>query len=444
MWIEIILIFVFILINGFFSGSEIAVVTARRTRISELIKEGNRRASVLKKLQSDPEKFFATVQVGVTIAGALASAIGGAAAIKFLGPALAKVPVTIIAGSSEAIAIGIIVLCISYLSLIFGELVPKSLALMNPERIALLIARPLTGFSKFSSLLIGILTFTTNILLKPFGGKPYAQRSFVSEEEIKLLIKEGRDRGVFEPEEETLIHGVFEFTDISVKEVMMPLTKAISFPLESPVNEILDTIKTKGFSRYPVYHGDVSNIKGILYVKDLFRKLASNERIDVRKLMRTPFFVPETLKISALLREMQRKGILIAVVVDEYGAVTGIVTIEDILEEIVGEIRDEFDVEQPVIKLKDDSYFIDASISIRDLKEDHNIDLPDSSDYDTLGGFILTTLQKIPETNETFTTNSYDIKIVHMIGKRIARVMLKRVEEPKEKEVADEAEEDQQ
>ncbi len=231
MWIEIILILVFILINGFFSGSEIAVVTARRTRISELIKEGNRRASVLKKLQSDPEKFFATVQVGVTIAGALASAIGGAAAIKFLGPALAKVPVTIIAGSSEAIAIGIIVLCISYLSLIFGELVPKSLALMNPERIALLIARPLTGFSKFSSLLIGILTFTTNILLKPFGGKPYAQRSFVSEEEIKLLIKEGRDRGVFEPVEETLIHGVFEFTDISVKEVMMPLTKAISFSI---------------------------------------------------------------------------------------------------------------------------------------------------------------------------------------------------------------------
>jgi putative hemolysin len=444
MWIEIILILVFILINGFFSGSEIAVVTARRTRVSELIKEGNRRAKVLKKLQSDPEKFFATVQVGVTIAGALASAIGGAAAIKFLEPALAKVPVEIIAGSSEAISIGIIVLCISYLSLIFGELVPKSLALMNPERIALIIARPLIGFSKFSSFLIGILTFTTNILLKPFGGKPYAQRSFVSEEEIKLLVTEGRDRGVFEPEEETLIHGVFEFTDISVKEVMVPLTKTISFHLECPADEILDTIKTKGFSRYPVYHGDASDIKGILYVKDLFRKLASQERIDVKKLMRTPFFVPESMKISALLREMQRKGILIAVVVDEYGAVTGIVTIEDILEEIVGEIRDEFDVEQPVVKLKDDSYFIDASISIRDLKEDHDIELPESSDYDTLGGFILTTLQKIPETNETFTTDGWDIKIVHMIGKRIARVILKRIEVPEETEAEDESEEDEQ
>jgi putative hemolysin len=440
MWTEIILILVFILINGFFSGSEIAVVTARRTRVTELIKEGSRRAKILKKLQSDPERFFATVQVGVTIAGAIASAIGGATAVKFLEPSLATSSVPIIAESSEAIAIGIIVVCVSYLSLIFGELVPKSVALMNPERIALFVAGPLRGFSKVSSFLIGILTFTTNILLKPIGGKPYAQRSFVSEEEIKLLVTEGRDRGVFEPEEETLIHGVFEFTDISVKEVMVPLTRTVSFPLDCPVDKLLDTIKTKGFSRYPVYHGDLSNIKGILYVKDLFRKLASQERIDVRKLMRTAFFVPESMKISALLREIQKKGVLIAVVVDEHGAVTGIVTSEDILEEIVGEIRDEFDVEQPVVKLKDDSYFIDASIAVRDLKEDHDIELPESPDYDTLGGFIQTTLQKIPETNESFVSDGWNVKVVHMIGNRIARVILKKLEMTEEDEIEDKPE----
>jgi putative hemolysin len=213
---------------------------------------------------------------------------------------------------------------------------------------------------------------------------------------------------------------------------MVPLAKVISFPLECSSEEILSTIKTKSYSRYPVYHRETVNIKGILYVKDLFRKLASKESIDVKKLMRTPYFVPESMKISTLLREMQRKGILIAVVVDEYGAVTGIVTIEDLLEEIVGEIRDEYDVEQPVVKLRDDSFFIDASISIRDLEDDHDIELPESQDYDTLGGFIITTLQKIPETGETFTAENWDIKIVHMVGKRIARVILKRIEEPEE------------
>jgi putative hemolysin len=432
MWIEIILILIFILINGFFSGSEIAVVTARRTRVSELIKEGSRTAKVLHKLQSEPEKFFATVQVGVTIAGALAAAIGGAAAVKFIDPALSKVSINIIAESSEAISIAIVVLCVSYVSLVFGELLPKSLALMNPERSALIVARPISGFSRIASFLIGLLTITTNVLLRPFGGKPYSQRSFVSEEEIKLLITEGRDRGVFEQVEETLIHGVFEFTDLSVKEVMVPLAKVISFPLESSSEEILATIKTKSYSRYPVYHHETVNIKGILYVKDLFRKLASKESIDVKKLMRTPYFVPESMKISTLLREMQRKGILLAVVVDEYGAVTGIVTIEDLLEEIVGEIRDEYDVEQPVVKLRDDSFFIDASISVRDLADDHDIELPESQNYDTLGGFIITTLQKIPETGETFTAANWDIKIVHMVGKRIARVILKRIEEPEE------------
>ncbi|HDO22474.1 MAG TPA: HlyC/CorC family transporter [Nitrospirae bacterium] len=433
MWLEIILILVFILFNGFFAGSEIAIVTARKTRISELLRKGIPNAKVLKKLQSDPDRFLATVQIGVTIVGAMASAIGGATAVKVIQPVLSRVPVHYISESSEAISIGIVVVIISYLSLVFGELVPKSLALRNPERIALLVARPLTVFSKLTSFFVGILTFSTNIILKPLGVKPYTQRSFVSEEEIKLLITEGRDRGVFEPEEERLINGVFEFTDLSVKEVMVPLTKVVSFSLVAPLQDILKTITEKGYSRYPVYHNELSNIKGILYIKDLFKKLAVKESIDIRKLLRTPFFVPESMMISTLLREMQRKGILIAVVVDEYGAVTGIVTLEDMLEEIVGEIRDEYDVELPVIKLRDNSYMVDASISMRDLKEDHGIALPVSPDYETLGGFIITRLQKIPSTGEAFTADGWSIKIVQMVGKRIARVILKLMEEPEDK-----------
>ncbi len=430
MWIEIILIFVFIIINGFFSGSEIAVVTARRTRIKELFQKGSSRARVLRKLQSDPERFFATVQVGVTIAGAVASAIAGAAAVKYLEPFLSTLQIEVISNASEGISIGIVVICVSYVSLIFGELVPKSLALKNPEKIAMTVARPLVLFEKIATIFISLLTFSTNLILKPFGSKAYSQRSFVSEEEIKLLISEGTDRGVFEPDEESLIHGVFEFTDLSVKEVMVPLTKTASFSMDCSIDELLATIKTKGYSRYPVYHTSNNNIKGILYVKDLFRKLASEESIDIKRLMRTPYFVPESMKISSLLREMQKKGVLIAVTVDEYGAVTGIVTIEDLLEEIVGEIRDEYDVEQPVIRLKEDSFFIDASISIRDLKEDHSIEIPESADYDTLGGFIITSLQRIPGTGETFQVNEWEIKIVHMVEKRIARVILKKLPMP--------------
>ncbi|HEB75322.1 MAG TPA: HlyC/CorC family transporter [Nitrospirae bacterium] len=425
--LEIILILVFILLNGFFAGSEIAVVTARKTRVSELIKEGNQRAFILKKLQSDPDRFLATVQIGVTIVGAMASAIGGAAAVKVIKPLIAQVPLAIVADYSEAVAIGLVVVVISYLSLIIGELVPKSIALMNPERFALVVARPLYGFSRIFSFFVSILTFSTNIILKPLGGKPFTQRSFVTEEEIKLLIKEGRDRGVFEPEEEELIHGVFEFTDLSVKEVMVPLTKVVAFSLDTPIQEILDTISEEQYSRYPVYYKEKSNIKGILYAKDVFKKVSSKESMDVRKLLRAPFFVPESMKISALLRQMQRKGIHIAVVVDEYGAVTGIVTIEDLIEEIVGEIRDEFDEEKPVIKLRDGSYLIDASISIRDLKDDYGIDIPASPDYDTMGGFVITRLQRIPATGETLNADGWNIKIVQIIGKRIARVILKPV-----------------
>ncbi|GMT47218.1 MAG: hypothetical protein IEMM0007_0784 [bacterium] len=425
MLLEIILILLFILFNGFFAGSEIAVVTARKTRVSELIKEGNTNALILKKLQSDPDRFLATVQIGVTLVGAMASAIGGATAVKVFQPMIAKVPLGIVSTYSEAISIGLVVVVISYLSLVIGELVPKSIALMNPERFALIIARPVYGFSRLFSFFVNILTFSTNIILKPLGGKPFTQRSFVTEEEIKLLIKEGRDRGVFEPEEEELIHGVFEFTDLSVKEVMVPLTKVVAFSVDTPVQEILDTISEEQYSRYPVYYREKSNIKGILYSKDVFRKVSAKEPIDVRKLLRAPFFVPESMKISALLRQMQRKGIHIAVVVDEYGAVTGIVTIEDLIEEIVGEIRDEFDEEKPVIKLKDGSYLIDASIAIRDLKDDYGIDIPASPDYDTMGGFVITRLQRIPATGETFTADGWNIRIVQIIGKRIARVILK-------------------
>lgn len=422
MWVEFLLIFIFILLNGFFAGAEIAVVTARKTRISQLVESGNRNAQILSKLQQEPDRFLATVQIGVTVLGALASAIGGAAAVEIIKPVLKEIPVRAISVSSEAIAIGLVVAAISYLSLIFGELVPKSIALMNPERVGLWVAKPIYALSKISSVFVSILTTSTNIILRPFGRKAFTQRAYISEEEIKLLIREGKDRGIFEPAEQELIHSIFEFTDISVNEVMVPVSKMVAIDMTRPTEEIISMIAEDRFSRYPVYVKDYNDIRGILYEKDIFNIMAMQRVVDIRKILHPPLFIPETMKISRLLREMQRKRVHMAIVIDEYGSVSGLVTIEDLLEEIVGEIRDEYDIESPVIRLKDGTLLVDASISIRDLKEDYAVEIPESPEYETLGGFVITTLQKIPETGDIIELEDKRLRVIEMVGRRVSKV----------------------
>lgn len=419
---EIFLIFLFIFFNGFFAGAEIAVVTSRTTKIEALAREGNKRAKSLLKLKNNPDKFLATVQVGVTIGGAGASAIGGAAAVETLKPLIESIPVHYISISSQAISLGIVVVCISYISLIFGELVPKTLALMNPEKIAMFLSRPITLFSRFNSVLVNILTCTTNFILKPFGQKAFTQGSLITEEEIKLLVQEGKENGVFEQTEQELIHSVFEFTDIAVKDVMVSIGQTTTISLDMPLDQILLLISEEQYSRYPVYNKEINNIKGVLYTKDVFNLLAKNKEINIRKLLKAPFYVPDTMKISHLLKEMQKKHMHMAIAVDEYGMITGICTIEDLIEEIVGEIRDEHDIERPVIDIGQNTYIVFASIHLRDLKEDYNIELPESELYDTLGGFVLTRLQKIPEGGEVIETENLKVTVLEMVQKRVSKV----------------------
>ena len=432
MVLEIIFILVFLILNGFFAASEIAVVTSRKSFVKNLSEKGDHRASELLKLQSEPDRFLATVQIGVTVMGALASAIGGAASVKIISPLISNISVPFISRAAGAISIGLAVLIISYLSLIIGELVPKSIALRNPEKIGLMIARPISFISKFSSFFVTILTASSNFFLKPFGVKAFSERSFINEEEIKLLLEEGRDRGIFETTEHELIHSVFRFTDISVKGVIVPTTRIVGFNINESPDAVIKTISEENFSRYPVYGRDMSDIKGILYSKDIFNELANKREISIERLLHTTMFVPETMKISALMREMQRKRLHMAIVVDEYGAVTGLVTIEDLLEEIVGEIRDEFDTEVPVQMLKDGTMLIDASLAIRDLKEDYNFDIPESNEYDTLGGFLLSSLQRLPSVGDTFTTETNKFTIVNMKGRRIQKIKVEPLEISKE------------
>ncbi len=428
MWLTILLISIFILINGFFAASEIAVVTIRRTRVKQLMDEGKANAEILDKLRESPDRFLATIQIGVTLAGALASAIGGAAAVEVIKPVLKTVPITFISASSEAIAIGIVVVGITYFSLIFGELIPKSIALSNPEGVGLFTAPVIQRFSKLATVFVSILTTSTNLLLKPFGKKAFTERGYITEEEVKMLIEEGGERGVFEPEEKELIHSVFEFTDTFAKEVMRPVPQMVVIGINMSVDDVKSIISEEKFSRYPVIGKDINDIRGILYAKDFYNILSKTGSVDIHKIIKPPIFIPETMKISILLREMQKKRIHMAIVIDEYGAVSGLVTLEDLLEEIVGEIRDEYDIESPVIQLSDGSMIIDASISVSDLKEDYNIEIPESPEYETLGGFIITYLQRIPQTGDIIEMEDKKLKVVEMVGQRIAKVKLEKID----------------
>lgn len=422
MILEIIFILVFILFNGFFAASEIAVVTSRRSYIKNLAEKGNRNAVKLLKLQAEPDRFLATVQVGVTIMGVLASAIGGAASVRVLAPIISNIPIPFISKGATAISIGIVVIILSYLSLIIGELVPKSIALRNPEKVGLIVAGPISYISKVSSFFINILTASTNFFLKPFGAKAFSERSFISEEEIKLLIEEGKDRGIFEPTEQELIQSVFRFTDIFVKGVMVPITEMVAFNINELPEVIKETISQENFSRYPIYDKDRSDIKGILYSKDVFNEMSHKREIVIPKLLHYALFVPETMKLSALMREMQKKRLHMAIVVDEYGTVSGLVTIEDLLEEIVGEIRDEFDTESPVQTLKNGVMLVDALIAIRDLNEDYNFDIPESNGYDTVGGFLISSLQRLPSVGDSYNTETKKFSIISMKGRRILKI----------------------
>lgn len=433
MWSDILFIIVFILLNGIFAAAEIAVVASRKSLIKQLIEEGNETAVILNKFKEKPDKFLATTQFAVTLVGVLASAIGGAAAIKIIKPVISEIPFKPVAVYSEAIAIGLVTVLITYFLLVFGELIPKSIALANPEGVGLKTAKFIDGFSKIAVFFVKILTFSTSMLLKPFGRKTFTGRAYISEEEIRMLIREGGEQGVFEPAEQELIHSVFEFTDMSAKEVMAPSTQMVTVRLNTPVEDVRKIITEEQFSRYPVIGKDLNDIRGILYAKDFLNAFAKGVA-DIRKLIKPPFFIPETMKISNLLKEMQRKRVHMALVIDEYGGVSGLVTMEDLLEEIVGEIRDEYDIESPVIQISENIFLVDASTSIRDLKDDYEIEIPESTEYETLSGFLFTALQKIPKVGDIVEIDGKKITISEMVGQRIAKVKLENLPEKEEPE----------
>ncbi len=426
LWFEVVLIFFLILANGFFAASEIAVIATRKTRVDSLVEKGVRSAIAVARLKEDPDRFLATVQIGVTLVGTLASAIGGAAAIEFLKPMVESLPLPLATRWGEFVAILLVVLPIAYLSLVLGELVPKSLALRFSERIAVLVAHPIDLLSRLTAIPVRILTASSNAVLWLFGGREAGGASFVSEEEVKSLIREGAAKGIFDETEKELIHSVFEFADTPVKAVMVPRTQIHAVEVKTPPGEILKSFVESGFSRIPVYEGEMDRVVGILYNKDIFRALQEKGEFRAQDLLHPPFFVPSSLPISQLLKELQRRRSAMAIVVNEFGEVEGLATLEDLLEEIVGEIRDEYDREErgPVERLPDGSMVIQGSAQLKDLKSDYNLPFEESPDYLTLAGFVLAKLRRIPRGGERVEHEGYRLTIVDMEGRRILKVKL--------------------
>jgi putative hemolysin len=428
-WLETVLIFLLILANGFFSGSEIAVVSVRRSRIDQLIEQGSASARVVGRLKDDSDRFLATVQIGVTLVGSLASAVGGASAIEYLAPIFQQSGSSFLQAWGGLLAIGIVVVMISYLSLVLGELVPKSLALRYPERIACAVARPLDLFSRMLSFVVKLLTASSNVLLFLSGSGAKSTEAFISEEEVKYLVREGAQRGVFDDTEKEFIHSVFDFADTSVREILTPRTEIHALEVQTSCADALHEMIESGFSRMPVYEEDLEHIIGIVHIKELLRAQERGQPTSLREFLHPAYFVPDSMQISHLLRELQVRRSHMAMVVNEFGTLIGIATIEDVLEEIVGEIRDEFDVEeeQPVQEISKGVLLVEGGVTLSDLKEQHQLPVEETPAYRTLAGFLLARLERIPKGGESVTHEGYRLTIVSMDGRRIEKVKVEKL-----------------
>lgn len=427
LWIELPLIVVAILANAFFAGSEIALVSSRPSRLEQLHQEGVPGASAALGLKKSPESFLAAIQIAITLVGALASAIGGATAVEELTPVLATLPFPGAAMWAQPVALGLVILAITYVSLVIGELAPKALALRDPERTACLVARSVSWLSRVTSGLVGILTASTNVLLRLLGQGRAGESPFISEEEVKYLVREGAAKGVFEKVEEELVHSVFEFADTTVREIMVPRVNIVGLEIDTPPADVLQRAVEIGRSRIPVYRGSIEHALGVVTTKDLFGVAARGEPVVLSTLARSALFVPETARISALLRDFQRHRQYLALVVDEYGGIVGLVTIEDVLEEIVGEIREEGEpAPSYVTRLPDGAWIVDAAAPVREVRAALGVPVPDSPDYNTIAGFVIRGLEKIPTPGTSVSFGGHVWTVVDMEGRRVTKVKVQR------------------
>ncbi|MEI8293472.1 MAG: hemolysin family protein [bacterium] len=439
--LEITFIFLLLFANGIFAMAEIAVVTARKARLKSMAEDGMNGSKLALALANSPGKFLSTVQVGITFVGTLASALGGANISNSLASALKKIPA--LENYAEAIALTVVVAAITYLSVIIGELVPKRIALNNPERIASALARPMNSLAKLFSPLVNLLNVSSDFLMAALGiRKP--KESVVSEEEVRVLIDEGLSAGIFKKAEKDMVEGVFELDEQTAGDLMTPRARMIWLSLDDPDEENWRRIAGSGHSHFPVYQGTRDNVIGMVSVKSLWANLSLAGRVELRALVTPPNYVPTAMPAGKLIEAFKKTGKHIALVVDEFGGLQGIVTLNDVMMAIVGNLPEREQRHDPKAVLRQDgTWIVDAMLDIDETKTSLGIDkdLPGEDDnrYSTLGGFLLHQIGHIPREGEKFTWDRFEFEVIDMDRQRIDKVLVtaKALKEDKSTEEED-------
>lgn len=425
MFSQIAVLVVLILLNAYFAASEIAFISLNDAKIEKQAKEGNKKAKQIYKMLKNPSKFLATIQIGITLAGFLSSAFASDAFADKLAPMLNNLLPMLGTDTWRTISIILITILLSFFTLVFGELVPKRLAMKYYEKVSFGTIGVIRGISFITAPFVKLLTFSTNVISKIFGVKEN-EEEIVTEEEIKMMIDEGEEKGTIDQEEKELLNNVFEFNDTTASEIMTPRIDIFALKISQDLYEVLDELDDYKYSRIPVYEDTIDNIKGIILIKDILKDLRDKKKINIKKIIKEVHFVPESVPIDKLFRQLQRNKMQMAIVIDEYGGTAGLVTMEDILEELVGNIFDEHDEEELEYELIDENtYMVNGNISIGDLEKIIGIEISDG-DYETLSGYLLGKLEELPpEGEETIIEDGkLTYKIEEYEDKRIKRVKI--------------------
>ena len=417
------------LVNAFFALAEIALITLRKTRIRQLVEEGNQSAALVEKLLASPTRLMATIQTGVTLIATFSSAIAATFAVEPIAHLLASMS-SLGKGSAETISLVGVTLIVAIITLVLGEIAPKSLAVRYPERFALMSVHVITWLQFIMTPVVVVLTFLSNIVVKPFGGTAHFTASTVNEEEFKILVEEGEEQGVLEKGETEMIHSILDFGDTVARKVMTPRIDMTAVESGCSLNDIIAKVEISGHSRIPVYEGDLDNILGIVHAKDLLTLVPNlaHDSVPLSNVIRAPYFIPEQKKVGELLRDFQRTKQQVAIVRDEYGVTAGIITVEDLLEQIVGEIHDEYDVEETSVQVIDShTSVLNGMMMLEEVNDRMGLELP-YEEADTIGGFVFGRLGHQALQNEEVNFGNVRFVVEATDGRRITKVRLIRLD----------------
>jgi putative hemolysin len=424
---EVLIIVALVLVNGVFAAAEIAVVSLRGSRLQSLVAAGSTRARAIRRLRADPERFLATVQIGITVVGAVASAFGGASVAEDLRPLIEPIPW--LGRHADTVALGLIVALVSYLSLVLGELIPKSLALRFGEHYALWVAKPLLALSRLASPLVWFLTASSNVVLRLFGDHTTFTESRISPEELQQLVDEAAEAGAVDPNAGEIASRALDFGGLTAAQVMVPRARVVVLSRGTPDDEVRRIVLEKGHSRMPVYDGVIDNVIGYVNVKDILAASWKGGHLLLQDILRPAYFVAETTRAVELLNELRRRRTQLAIVMDENGMMSGIVTLEDLVEELVGEIFSEHDAPAPemIHAEADGAFLIEGRTPVREVNRTLDLDLPEGEGWSTIAGLCLELSGRIPAAGEVIRApDGATLEITDAIPRQVRRVRLRR------------------